>query len=82
MRIFEDAWRRDDLPRGGVVTIGNFDGVHRGQQELIARAPERARALGAEAMVLTFEPHPLSILSPERAPLRLTTIGQKRRTVA
>ncbi len=79
MRIFEDAWQRDDLPRGGVATIGNFDGLHLGQQELIRRARERAEDRGVATVVVTFEPHPMTVLRPERAPLRLSTPAQKRR---
>ncbi len=79
MRVFEDAWQRDDLPRGGVVTIGNFDGLHRGQSELIAQVRERARASGQHALVVTFEPHPKKVLRPESAPPCLTTGSQKLR---
>lgn len=77
MRLFEDAWRRPDLPRGAVVTIGNFDGVHRGQRRLIERVRGRAGDRGAESMVVTFEPHPLKVLRPRAAPLALTTMEQK-----
>ena len=77
MRVFEDAWQREDLPRGAVVTIGNFDGVHVGQRALLGRIQERARAKQAGTLVITFEPHPLKVLRPERAPLRLTTREQK-----
>ena len=51
-----------------VLTLGNFDGVHLGHQEILRRAVERARGLGAAAVVLTFEPHPLAVLFPDRAP--------------
>lgn len=79
MKVFEDAWQREDLPRGGVVTIGNFDGVHRGQRELIARVRARAAELGAPALVVTFDPHPMKVLRPEGAPLCLTTARQRER---
>ena len=81
MRLFEDSWGRDDLPRGGVVTIGNFDGVHLGQRELFEIVVVRAREQGREAVAVTFEPHPLTVLAPERAPLRLATREQKRRWI-
>jgi riboflavin kinase/FMN adenylyltransferase len=77
MRVFKDAWRRHDLPKGVVATIGNFDGLHVGQRALLERVNERAAALGASTAVITFEPHPLRILRPEHAPLRLTTLEQK-----
>lgn len=79
MRVFEDAWQREDLPRGAVVTIGNFDGLHRGQRQLIARVRDRARERDSEAVVVTFEPHPMKVLDPGRAPLCLTTARQKLR---
>lgn len=79
MKVFDDAWRRGDLPRGTVATIGNFDGVHRGQQAVISRVVARAREAGLVSLVVTFEPHPLAVLAPERAPLRLTTPEEKIR---
>ncbi len=82
MRWIEDAWQRDDLPRGTVATVGNYDGVHRGQQAILRRVVERARELAVPAAVVTFEPHPLQVLSPERAPRRLTTREQKARLLA
>jgi riboflavin kinase / FMN adenylyltransferase len=51
-----------------VVTLGNFDGLHLGHQALIGGAVADAKKLGAPSVVLTFEPHPLKILAPERAP--------------
>jgi riboflavin kinase/FMN adenylyltransferase len=59
------------------VTIGNFDGVHRGHQALVSAAVTRARETGGLAVVLTFDPHPARILSPGRAPAALTTLAQK-----
>lgn len=61
-----------------VVTIGNFDGVHRGHQELIKVAVERARALGVPAVVFTFEPHPLMVLKPELKLRRLFDVEDRR----
>lgn len=51
-----------------VVTIGNFDGVHLGHQDLLRRVMEDARSQGGSSVVLTFEPHPLKILAPDFAP--------------
>ena len=51
-----------------VMTIGNFDGVHLGHQDLLRRVMEDARSRGGSAVVLTFEPHPLKILAPSFAP--------------
>ncbi len=74
VRIEETAhlgWREP------AVTIGNFDGVHRGHQALVRRVVEKARASGGTAVVLTFDPHPARVLAPERAPAALTTPAQK-----
>ena len=59
------------------VTVGNFDGVHRGHQALVSAAVGRARESGGVVVVLTFDPHPARILSPDRAPAALTTLAQK-----
>lgn len=60
-----------------VATIGNFDGVHRGHQAILARVLERARALGGTSVAITFDPHPLKVLAPGRAPDLITTRRQK-----
>jgi riboflavin kinase/FMN adenylyltransferase len=71
-----------DLPRGGVVTIGNFDGVHRGHQMLVGDAVARARDLGIPAVALTFDPHPEKVLRPESGLRLLTTAAQKAQLLA
>jgi len=60
-----------------VVTIGNFDGVHIGHAAIFATVVERAGLLGADAVALTFDPHPRKVLQPKAAPAMLTTLGQK-----
>lgn len=77
MHVVQDAFNSRDLPHGGIATIGNFDGVHRGQRAILDRTVARAEELRVPAVVVTFQPHPLSILSPERAPVPLTTPKQK-----
>lgn len=57
--------------RGSVVTLGNFDGIHLGHQALIRGAVAEAKKLALPSVVLTFEPHPLKVLAPERAPKML-----------
>ena len=57
---------------GGAVAIGNFDGVHRGHQALLARTMAEAEALSAKSVVLTFEPHPRSFFRPDEPVFRLT----------
>ena len=59
--------------RGGAVTVGNFDGVHRGHAALVAETKARAQAVGGPAVVLTFDPHPLRLLAPDRFRPLLTT---------
>ncbi|MFN8626537.1 MAG: bifunctional riboflavin kinase/FAD synthetase [Candidatus Binatia bacterium] len=61
--------RRFDTP---VVTLGNFDGVHQGHQEILRRLVDTARALGGQAIVLTFHPHPVAVLSPAGTPRLIT----------
>lgn len=65
-----------------VVTIGNFDGVHRGHREIFRRVCSRAAATDATSVVITFDPHPLFVLAPERAPLQITTFRQKQDLIA
>jgi riboflavin kinase/FMN adenylyltransferase len=60
-----------------VVTLGNFDGIHLGHQALIKGAVADAKQLGRCSIVLTFEPHPLRVLAPERAPKMLLTHKDK-----
>lgn len=78
--------RLEDLAARGwpvpVVTAGNFDGVHRGHQALVAAAVQDARACAGTAVVLTFEPHPSQVLSPDRAPASLVTLEQKAELLA
>lgn len=69
-----------DVPpviRGGVVAIGNFDGVHKGHQALIGEAIKAARAGGLPAGVVIFEPHPREFFHPEESHFRLTPLKQK-----
>ncbi len=65
-------------PAGGVVlTIGNFDGMHLGHRRLIETARGQAREKQLPVVALTFEPHPLTIVAPERTPALLTTPAEK-----
>jgi riboflavin kinase/FMN adenylyltransferase len=64
------------------LTIGNFDGVHRGHRELMRRVANHAAFRGWRAAVLTFDPHPAKIVSPERAPRLLTTVEERCRLMA
>ena len=68
-----DHWQ--DTPaawKGGAVALGNFDGVHRGHQALLARTADEAKALKAPLVALTFEPHPRRFFVADTGPFRLT----------
>ncbi|MDX5360558.1 MAG: bifunctional riboflavin kinase/FAD synthetase [Alphaproteobacteria bacterium] len=72
---------REDA-RGAVVAIGNFDGIHRGHQAVLARAREMAERRGAPFGLLTFEPHPRRVFKPDLPPFRLTSLRTKARLLA
>jgi riboflavin kinase / FMN adenylyltransferase len=75
-----DHWQKIPVPwKGGAVALGNFDGVHKGHQALLARTAEHARALDAPLLVLTFEPHPRRFFVPDTGPFRLTMLPAKLR---
>jgi riboflavin kinase/FMN adenylyltransferase len=63
--------------RGAAVGIGNFDGVHLGHQAVLAVARARASTLGSTFGAVTFEPHPREVLTPDKAPARLTPLHRK-----
>ncbi|QSZ55974.1 bifunctional riboflavin kinase/FAD synthetase [Rhizobium sp. ZX09] len=82
MTVFHRNEKKEPLPealRGGVVAIGNFDGVHRGHRAVLDRALELAEARGVPALVLTFEPHPRSVFRPDTPVFRLTPAPLKAR---
>ncbi len=60
-----------------VLAIGNFDGVHRGHQEIIEKVRERARLLGAQSVAVTFDPHPVRLLRPAQAPRLITPLPMR-----
>src|SRR5690348_16839028 len=79
MTILEGFDGLHRLPPGGVISVGNFDGVHRGHQEILRLARQlRGQTPGATLAVVTFEPHPLTVLRPEAVPPRLTSPALKR----
>jgi len=77
MLVLHDPLRQTDLPRGCVATIGNFDGMHVGHQAIVRGITERARELGRPSAVITFDPHPLSVVAPDRIPKQILTLSQK-----
>lgn len=71
-----------DVPaalQGGVVALGNFDGLHRGHQAVIEKAQQIARDTGVASAVMTFEPHPRAFFQPDQAPFRLSPFRIKCR---
>lgn len=77
METFHGIERFSPPGAGITLTVGNFDGVHRGHQHIIETARQVAGQLGTPVVVLTFEPHPLAIVAPRQAPARLTTAEEK-----
>lgn len=82
MLVLHDPLRQTDLPRGCVATIGNFDGLHVGHQEIIRGVTARAQETGRASAVITFHPHPLSIVAPDRVPPQILTLSQKEEILA
>jgi len=77
MRIIEDHQAISGLPKGMILTIGNFDGVHRGHQSIITTARQIAREKQTQLAVMTFDPHPALLLNPDHAPGILTPLEMK-----
>jgi riboflavin kinase/FMN adenylyltransferase len=77
MRVFRHFAPIPAELKGAVLALGNFDGVHRGHQAVIARAAAEARRSGRKFGVLTFEPHPRQYFAPATAPFRLTPFRVK-----
>ncbi|GMA31778.1 bifunctional riboflavin kinase/FAD synthetase [Litorihabitans aurantiacus] len=82
MQVWEGLGR---VPAGtgpSVVTIGNFDGVHRGHAEVLAHVVAQGRARGAIAVAMTFDPHPSSVHRPHAVPDQITGLGDKLELLA
>jgi riboflavin kinase/FMN adenylyltransferase len=77
VELIRELDRLDPRLKGGVVSVGVFDGVHVGHRRVLGRAVERARARGVSAVAFTFHPHPLALLRPQEAPPLIQTFGQK-----
>ncbi len=77
MRVFRSL---DEIPsdwQATVISIGNFDGLHRAHRHVISTVAERARQLGAHSLAVTFDPHPLRVLRPQSAPALISPLPQK-----
>ena len=68
--------------QGAVVALGTFDGVHLGHQKVMRTAIDKAAETGGKSVVVTFAAHPLSVLCPEKEPIRLATVEQKIQYIA
>ena len=80
--VIRDTTPSADIPRGAVVAMGNFDGVHLGHRAVIEAALQMGRAHGRPALAVTFEPHPRSFFSPNSPQFRLTDEAGKLRLLA
>ncbi|MDD3353615.1 bifunctional riboflavin kinase/FAD synthetase [Zoogloea sp.] len=80
MQVFRGIPDRSE--HGCVLTIGNFDGVHRGHQALLARLSAKSRSTGLPSAVLTFEPHPREYFAHDNRPRRLTSLREKIQLLA
>jgi riboflavin kinase/FMN adenylyltransferase len=80
-----DSSDQSGLPpyvKGAVITVGTFDGVHRGHRDVVERLVARSRALKLPSVLVTFDPHPLEIVNPAAAPLLLTSHVEKLEVLA
>lgn len=81
MRVVRDLSELHEPLHCSAVTIGNFDGIHLAHRELLRRVVRSARELAGTSVVVTFDPHPAQVLSPERAPKILTPTAVKTRLI-
>ncbi|HEX8924422.1 MAG TPA: bifunctional riboflavin kinase/FMN adenylyltransferase, partial [Terriglobales bacterium] len=82
MHVFH---KLEEVPAGfgpTLLSVGNFDGVHRAHQSVLKEIVSRARAQGAKSMAVTFEPHPIRILRPDAGLKLLTPTPEKVRLLA
>lgn len=82
MKILKNTEIPKGLFDGAVITIGNFDGVHRGHAELFRCLKMQSERLGLPSVAVTFEPHPLKLIAPQIAPKLITTYDQKAELIA
>ncbi|WP_039057499.1 bifunctional riboflavin kinase/FAD synthetase [Enterobacter sp. Bisph1] len=82
MKLIRGLHNLSQAPHGCVLTIGNFDGVHRGHQALLEGLRAEGRARGLPVVVMIFEPQPLELFAGDKAPARLTRLREKLRLLA
>ncbi len=78
MKVIEQIAELKNIKKGCVLTIGNFDGVHLGHQEILIAAKQTAAKKQTQLVVMTFEPHPLAILHPQKKTGILTPLALKK----
>jgi riboflavin kinase/FMN adenylyltransferase len=71
-----------DVSHPSVVSIGNFDGLHLGHRQILKTVEEHARDFGLRSVAMTFSPHPIQFLAPDRAPRLISTLDQKIRLMS
>ena len=81
MKVFRDLDAVGNLP-SPIIAIGNFDGIHIGHQKIIETVTARARELSGTSILMTFDPHPLTILRPAGRPPQIMPMSEKIRTLA
>ena len=81
MSVFYDLEKLDPPLTDPVLTIGNFDGVHQGHLTLFNKVKERAKAISGQSVVITFEPHPIKVMSPGNGPPLITPTLQKLKLI-
>jgi riboflavin kinase/FMN adenylyltransferase len=82
MKIIQTISQFQHIPKGCVLTIGNFDGVHVGHQEILGVARQAAEQNNTELIAMVFDPHPVAVLHPEMAPGVLSPIDIKKYLLA
>ncbi|MHC4155049.1 MAG: bifunctional riboflavin kinase/FAD synthetase [Planctomycetota bacterium] len=82
MRIIEETSDLQTTEKGGVLTIGNFDGVHLGHQEILNAAKKAAEKRQTPLTAMTFDPHPVAVLKPDKSPGVLTPLNLKSHYLA
>ncbi|RJP45548.1 MAG: bifunctional riboflavin kinase/FAD synthetase [Desulfobacteraceae bacterium] len=82
MKIINDIYELEEPFKKAVVTIGNFDGVHKGHQAILHQVIEKAEAIGGTSVAVTFEPHPIRVLKKNGQPPLITLFEQKTELIS
>jgi len=79
MKVIRSLTTTEEPFERGFVTLGNFDGVHLGHQAILKRLSAMAKEAGGTSVLITFDPHPVTVLAPHKAPAQLTSTDEKLR---